>query len=111
MASTKSGPLRGTKRQAALLEELKEVATQLGFVLREEKLLRDATYHVRSGECRLRDRRMILLDRAAPAAAQLDTLVEILAQASLDGIDLSPEVWALLRGAARRRLLESGKAA
>lgn len=111
MANIKSGPLRGTKRQAAWLQELKELAVKLGFVLREERLTRDASYHVRSGECRLRGRRMILLDRAAPAAAQLDTLVEILAQAPLDGMNLSPEVLALLQGAARRRLLQSGKAA
>jgi hypothetical protein len=83
--------------QHALLDELKALATRLGFQVRQEKLLRDVGYHVRSGSCRVRDLRVILLDRSLPPGAQIDILVEELATEPLDTLYLSP---------AARRLLE-----
>lgn len=94
-----------------MLEELKGLATQLGFVVREERLLRDASYHVRSGDCRLRDRRLILLDRTASPGVQLDALVEILAQEPWDGVAVSPQAVALLARARRRGWPAPDKAA
>jgi hypothetical protein len=89
----------GEGAQLALLDELKAAALQLGFEVREEKLLREVGYRVRSGGCRLRDTNLILLDRQATPAAQIDVLVEILATAPLEQVYLSP---------AARRGWESG---
>ncbi len=88
---------RGAGEQAAVLEELKATATHLGFDVREEKLLREVGYRVRSGSCRLREKHVILLDRGLPASAQIEILVEELAAHPLEDLYLSP---------AARRLLE-----
>ncbi len=82
--------------QLAMLEELKQVAVQLGFQVREEKLLREVGYHVRSGGCRLRNTNLILLDRQASPNARLDVLVDVLATMRLDDVYLSPAARELL---------------
>ncbi|MBP1689348.1 MAG: hypothetical protein H6Q33_5491 [Deltaproteobacteria bacterium] len=88
-----------------LLEELKAAAEKLGIRVREERLLREVGYRVRSGSCRLRDTEVIFLDRGLPASAQVDVLVEELANRPLDTIYLSPAARALIeRGAANRAL-------
>jgi len=86
--------------QATLLEELKELAKRLGFEVRQEKLLREVGYHVRSGSCRVRDTNIILLDRAIPLNMQIEVLVEELSGSRLDDVYLSPEARRLLEGAA-----------
>jgi hypothetical protein len=90
-------PGRSAGEQLALLEELKNAATRLGFEVREEKLLREVGYRVRSGSCRVHETHVILLDRGLPPSAQIDILVEELAGRPLDDVYLSP---------AARRLLE-----
>jgi len=90
-------PARGAAEQLALLEELKTLAAHLGFEVRQEKLLREVGYRVRSGSCRVREAHVILLDRALLPNAQIDILVEELAGRSVDDVYLSP---------AARRLLE-----
>jgi hypothetical protein len=82
--------------QAAVLEELKVLAERLGYEVRAERLLREVGYRVRSGTCRLRELRIILLDRDLPLTAQIDVLVEELAAHRLDDVYVSP--------ALRRRL-------
>lgn len=89
-----------TATQAALLEELKEIARQLGFEVRQEKLLREVGYHVRSGSCRVREANIILLDRTLPVNAQIDVLVDELSGSRLDNVYLSPQARKLLEGAA-----------
>lgn len=88
--------------QAALLDELKDVATRLGFEVRHERLLREVGYRVRSGSCRVRAAHLILLDRVLPTGAQIDILVEELAGQRLDELYLSPAARRLLEGAAAR---------
>ena len=83
-------------QQLALLEELKTVAGRLGFEVREEKLLREVGYHVRSGTCRVRNSHVILLDRSLPVTGQIDVLAEEIAKHSVDGIFLSPAARQLL---------------
>jgi hypothetical protein len=85
-----------TSGQLALLEELKAAATRLGFEVREEKLLREIGYRVRSGSCRVRETQVILLDRDLPPSAQIDVLVEELARRPLDDVYLSPAARRLL---------------
>jgi hypothetical protein len=93
-------PTRGSGELQAVLEELKNVATQLGFEVREEKLLREVGYRVRSGSCRVRQTRVIFLDRALPPSAQIDVLVEELAHRPLDDVYVSPAARRLLERAA-----------
>lgn len=85
-------------RQESLLAELKKVATELGIEVRQERLLREVGYRVRSGSCRVKQARMILLDRALPLPSQIDVLVDELASEQLDQVYVSPDVRQLLRG-------------
>ena len=96
-------PARGGSDQQALLEELKTVAARLGFEVREEKLLREVGYRVRSGSCRVRETRVILLDRGLPPSAHIDVLAETLAGQPLDDVYLSPVARRLLERAAPER--------
>jgi len=92
---------RGAGEQLALLEELKAVATRLGFEVREERLLREVGYRVRSGSCRVHTAHVIFLDRGLSPAAQIDILVDELAGRPLDDVYLSPAARRLLDRAAR----------
>jgi len=83
------------------VEELKALATRLGYEVREERLLREVGYRVRSGSCRVGSTRVILLERGLPNTTQIDVLVEELAGQPLDEVYVSPAV---------RRLLEPAKA-
>lgn len=89
---------RPNPREESLLEELKKVAAGLGFEVRQEKLLRDVGYRVRSGSCRVHESNVILLDRNLPTAAQIDILVDELSDMSLDDVYVSPDVRQLLQG-------------
>lgn len=102
MAAKHDSNRRPNAEEEALLDELKAAATAVGFEVRHEKLLREVGYRVRSGSCRVRGTRLLLLDRALPAAAQIDVLVDELASCALDDVYLSP---------AARRLLERPLAA
>jgi hypothetical protein len=93
----KSASKRG-ERERLLLEELKAVALAVGIRVREERLLREVGYRVRSGACRLRESDLVLLDRGLPISAQIEVLVEALTGRAMDTVYLSP---------AARRLLEA----
>jgi hypothetical protein len=94
-------PARGAAAQLALLDELKELATRLGFEVRQERLLREVGYRVRSGSCRVRGMSVILLDRVLPVAGQIDILVDELAGQPIDDVYLSPAIRRLLERATR----------
>src|SRR5213595_4021863 len=98
---TAGGPLRGeaamSRRDEALCEELKEVARRLGMQVREEVLLREVGYRVRSGACRVRGAEVIFLDRHLQPAERLEVLLDALAGRDLEGLYVSP---------ALRRLVE-----
>ncbi|MBI4514551.1 MAG: hypothetical protein HY699_01885 [Deltaproteobacteria bacterium] len=85
--------------QQAMLDELKQLATQLGIEVREERLLREVGYRVRSGSCRVHEKNLILLDRGLPVTAQIDILANELATRPLETIYLSPAARRLLEGA------------
>ena len=94
--------------QTALLEELKSAAERLGLRVREEHLLREVGYHVRSGSCRVNDAQVFFLDRGLPIQAQIDVLVDELAGRSLDTVYLSPAARALLERAAAHEVPGNG---
>jgi hypothetical protein len=100
MAPPREKPVPKGSSSTALLDELKNLAVQLGFEVRHERLLREVGYRVRSGSCRVHATRMILLDRVLPASAQIDILVEELAGERLDEVYLSPAARRLLERAA-----------
>jgi hypothetical protein len=85
---------------AALLEELKALAKQLGIRVREEKLLREVGYRVRGGSCRVHDQDMVFLDRDQPPSERIEVLVDELLRRNVDREQLSPAVRRLLRGGA-----------
>jgi hypothetical protein len=91
---------RSASERLALLEELKGAATRLGFEVREEKLLREVGYRVRSGSCRVRQTHVILLDRGLSPSAQIDILVDELAGRPLEDVYLSPAARRLIEHAA-----------
>jgi hypothetical protein len=106
MASAKAQ--REQAAQQSLLDELKTVAERLGLEVREERLLREVGYRVRSGACRLRESEMIFLERGLPVSAQIDVLVDELAGRRLDDVYLSPAARALVDRVATRELARDG---
>ena len=95
-SSSKRAPHRSRWKVEVLLEELKTLATRIGLAVREEKLLREIGYHVRSGACRIRDQNLILIDRDLPPASRLEVLLEELARRDLGDVYLSPELRRML---------------
>ena len=80
----------------AILEELKAVAGRIGLEVREERLLREIGYQVRSGSCRVRDQNILFLDREQPPAARMEVLLEELSRRDLGEIYVSPELRRML---------------
>jgi hypothetical protein len=87
----------GTERDRALLEQLKEVGGRIGIEVREERLVREVGYSVRSGRCRVNGQEVILLDRNAAISERTEALLESLATCDLSEIYLEPEIRQLLR--------------
>jgi len=108
--AVKKKQVRVRPQQAALLEELKTAAEKLGLRVREEKLLREVGYRVRSGRCRVREDEIIFLERGLPVDSQIDVLVDELASRAVDGIYLSPAARALIERAAQKGAFEDGEA-
>ena len=73
MAQTKN-------RQEAHLQELIVNANSMNIEVRTEKLLREAGYRAHSGRCRIKGRDVILIDRDAPIADQIEFLSNELAE-------------------------------
>lgn len=109
LAAMAAKGMRETATQLALIEELKAAAERLGLSVREERLLREVGYRVRSGSCRVGENEIIFLDRDLPAAAQVDVLVDELAARPTESIYLSPAARALIeRASARGAQLDGG---
>ena len=92
-----------------MLEELKTAAEKLGMKVREERLLREVGYRVRSGRCRVGEDQVIFLDRNTPAESQIDVLIDELASRDIDQVYLSPAARSLLDRAAQREAIEDGE--
>ena len=91
-----SASRRASYKIDAILEALKELATRIGLEVREERLLREVGYQVRSGSCRVREQNMLFVDRELPPAARLDVLVEELSRRDLAAVYVSPELRRIL---------------
>lgn len=79
-----------------MCEELKELAARIGVEVREETLLREVGYHVRSGACRVRDQRLIIIDRNLPPSDRVEVLLAGLADYDFETHYLSPALRALV---------------
>lgn len=97
--------------QVAMLDELKAAAEKVGLRVREERLLREVGYRVRSGRCRLQANEILFIDRTLPVSAQIDVLVDELAGRPLDDIYLSPAARALVERAALKEPRDDGREA
>jgi hypothetical protein len=86
-----------SRRAEALCEELKEVARRVGVQVREEVLLREVGYRVRSGLCRVHGEDVIFVDRSLPPDERVQVLLDGLAGRNVETVYLTP---------ALRRLLE-----
>lgn len=81
-----------------LLQRLKELAEKSGVSVREERLVREVGYHVRSGACRLHGQDVLLLDTGASATERIEALLEFLAERDLDGVFVEPDLRRLIHG-------------
>ncbi len=81
---------RTGRRVEEELEELKRIAERFNIEVREEELLREVGYHAKSGPCRVRNRKVLLIDRKLPPSERLEVLIRELRNHNLDGIYLSP---------------------
>jgi hypothetical protein len=91
-----------SRRDEALCEELKAVAVRLGVQVREEQLLREVGYRVRSGLCRVHGEEVIFVDRTLPPEERVQVLLDSLAGRDVEALYLSPVL---------RRLLETRRSA
>ncbi len=87
---------RASWKVEAVLEELKTLAGRVGLEVREEKLLREIGYQVRSGACRVRDRSLVFLDRDSTPSHRMEVLLEELSHRDLGEIYVSPELRRML---------------
>jgi hypothetical protein len=91
-----SAARRASYKIEVILEELKGLAARVGLEVREEKLLREIGYQVRSGCCRFREQNLLFLDRELPAASRMEVLLEELARRDLGAVYVSPELRRIL---------------
>lgn len=94
--SRKKGVPEPTPEQLALLHRLKEIVAITGGEVREERLVREVGYTVRSGPCVLEGRDLLLLDIATPIDERIETLLEYLCDRDLDGIYIEPRLRQLI---------------
>lgn len=85
-----------SRRAEALCEEAKELAKRVGLVVREEILLREVGYRVRSGACRVRGEEIVFLDRNLPASERLQVLLDALEGRDFETHFLTPALRGLL---------------
>ncbi len=85
-----------SRRDEALCEELKALADKLGVRVREEILLREVGYRVRSGLCRVRGEDVVFLDRHLTPGERVDVLLGALAGRDLETHYVSPAIRLLL---------------
>lgn len=88
--------VKGT-RTAQLVIELEELAQRCGIEVRHEKLLREIGYRARSGSCKVREKNLVILDRALAPPEQVEILAEALRGQDLENLYLSPAARRLLQ--------------
>ncbi len=87
---------RKPKRSQEMLEELIDFAQGHKIEVRTEKFLREVGYHVHSGSCRLRGKKLIILDRELSVKEQVALLVDEIRRTLPTPSDLPPHLRSLL---------------
>jgi hypothetical protein len=100
MAKRARKSARPADEPSPLLERLKEIAVASGLEVREERLLREVGYSVRSGVCKVSDQEVLLLDRNATPAERIEVLCSLLAERDLDSVFIEPELRRTIGGRA-----------
>lgn len=72
------------------------MASRIGLKVREETLLREVGYHVRSGLCRIRGEDVVIIDRHLPPSERLQVLLDVVADRNVDTHYLTPALRQLL---------------
>jgi len=102
---TRSRPAAARKvdeRQRILLDQLKELASGIGADVREERLVREVGYSVRSGPCLLNGQEVVLLDTNAELSDRIEAMLDYLAERDLDRLYIEPELRELIATRALR---------
>ena len=73
-------------RQETRLQSLIAKAKELNIQVRTEKLLREAGYRAHSGRCRFNGQEVIVIDRDAPIADQIEFLANELSAPPITAI-------------------------
>lgn len=100
MARRSKKASRKVEEPSPLLERLKEIAAASGLEVREERLLREAGYSVRSGVCRVSEQEVLLLDRNASPAERIEAMCGVLQGRDLDSVFIEPEIRRTIGGRA-----------
>jgi len=111
MAKRSKKTARTVEEPSPLLERLKEIAAASGLEVREERLLREVGYSVRSGVCRVSDQEVLLLDRNATPAERIEALCALLQGRDLDAVFIEPELRRAIGGRALPPQDDEGPAA
>lgn len=82
-----------------LLSQLKELAERVGVEVREEKLVREVGYSVRSGLCKLNGKMVVLLDTNTSVNDRIEVMREFLSAQNTDEIYIEPELRRLISDA------------
>jgi hypothetical protein len=98
MQHRKSKATRDEEAASLLLQRLKDLVERVGVTVREERLVREVGYHVRSGACRLHGQDVLLLDSAASAAERIEALLDFLSRRDLGDVYVEPELRRMVRG-------------
>lgn len=98
MQHRKGKVTRGEAAASLLLQRLKDLVERVGVTVREERLVREVGYHVRSGACRLHGQDVLLLDTQASLAERIEALRDFLAQRDLGDVYVEPELRRMVLG-------------
>lgn len=111
MAKRSKKTARTVEEPSPLLERLKEIAAASGLDVREERLLREAGYSVRSGVCRVDDQEVLLLDKNATPGERIEAICGVLQGRDLDEVFIEPELRRAIGGRALPLQDDEGPAA
>ena len=98
MANRKNKATRDEEAASLLLQRLKDLVERVGVTVRDERLVREVGYHVRSGGCVLHGQDVLLLDSAASVAERIEALLDFLSRRDLGGVYIEPELRRMVRG-------------
>ncbi len=89
-------PSKADEEKKQLLAQLTELAGRVGVEVREEKLVREVGYSVRSGQCKLNGEPVVLLDTNTSLSDRIEVMLDFLSSQNIDDIYIEPEIRRLI---------------